>query len=205
MVKRAKPFYSRVYEINKQCEGMDSRFSVEEEDKLDFNQVQQAEDMIKAYKDAPRVVFSLQGASYHPIFDFINMPFKEDFHSIEEYYSTLFHELVHSTGAINRLNREGITDMTRFGSDKYAKEELIAEMGASMLCSMAGIESVQLEDNSASYIAGWLKKLNDDKKFIFSAASKAQAAVDFMLDIKYEEQDPLVEEKDLSKTDEISA
>ncbi|KON88293.1 hypothetical protein AF332_16790 [Sporosarcina globispora] len=184
--KMAKPYYYRVYEINKQCEGLASK--VDQTEKLDFNPVEEAEKLLAAYKDKPRIQYGPGGAYYMAIFDFINMPKKEDFHSVEEFYSTIFHELVHSTGSISRLKREGVVDPTKFGSEKYAKEELVAEMGASMICVMAGLDTTDLQENSASYINGWLQKLKGDKKFIFSAASQAQAAVDYMTGVSHEEE-----------------
>lgn len=183
--KMAKPFYSTVWEINTQCENMKSKF--EEVEGLDFNPIEEAETLIRKYKDIPKMKTGKDGAYYVPAFDFISMPEVEDFNSSEEYYSTLFHELIHSTGHSKRLCREGITDIAKFGSDKYAKEELVAEMGSSMLCAMVGIDNTTI-DNAASYIHGWLQKLKGDKKFIFSASSQAQQGVDYMLDITHEEQ-----------------
>ena len=100
----------------------------------------------------------------------VRVPMLDQFTSAEAYYSTLYHELVHSTGHESRLDRlEG----TGFGTGPYAKEELVAEMGAAMLCGMAGIENL---DQSAAYIANWLEPLRNDKKFVVSAAGMAQKA-----------------------------
>jgi antirestriction protein ArdC len=103
------------------------------------------------------------------------------FESAEGYYSTLFHELTHSTGHKSRLNRfeENSTDH-QFGSESYSKEELIAEMGAAMLAGMAGISQVTLS-NSASYLQSWIKRLKSDSRLIISAASHAQKAADYIL------------------------
>jgi antirestriction protein ArdC len=100
-----------------------------------------------------------------------------DFTSPEEFYSTLFHELVHSTGHESRLKRQFGKS---FGDEQYSKEELIAEIGAAMLCSMAGIEQVTIE-NSAAYIGGWLKALRNDKRMIVTASTAAQKAADYIL------------------------
>lgn len=194
--ERATPFYSRVWEINTQCEGLESK--VEIEDRLDFNPVEEAEALIAKYKNKPDIKKGGGRAAYSPIFDYIQMPLEESFHSIEEYYCTLFHELVHSTGHVTRLRRQDVIDAVRFGSETYAKEELVAEMGASMLCSLSGIDNSALNDNSAAYIHGWLKKLQGDKRFIFSAASQAQNAVDYMIGTNNEEEpEKLAEEEAL--------
>jgi antirestriction protein ArdC len=100
----------------------------------------------------------------------------QSFISSEEYYSTLFHELVHSTGASHRIDRQLTPD---YATDRYSKEELIAEIGAGFLCAMAGIENKTL-DNSASYINAWIDILKADHRIVISAASHAQKAVDYI-------------------------
>ena len=90
-----------------------------------------------------------KGAFYTPFTDNVNIPPISDFESAEDYYNVLFHEMVHSTGHQERLNREGVTGVISFGSQTYSKEELVAEMGASMLSGVVGIENYTL-DNSAS-------------------------------------------------------
>jgi antirestriction protein ArdC len=122
-------------------------------------------------------------AFYRPATDSIQMPEKQTFDSPEEYYSTLFHEFTHSTGHKSRLNRTGITETHFFGDEIYSKEELVAEMGAAMLCGVIGIENKTIK-NSASYIQSWLGKLKDDKKLVVHAAAAAQKAADFIIDVK---------------------
>ena len=90
-------------------------------------------------------------AWYRPANDTVGMPSRKAFNSAEEYYSTLFHELTHSTGHTSRIGREGIEKLNTFGSESYSKEELIAEMGAAMLAGVAGIERKTLA-NSAAYL-----------------------------------------------------
>jgi antirestriction protein ArdC len=97
----------------------------------------------------------------------------------EEYYSTLFHELTHSTGHATRLNRPTLTDLCPFGSTNYSREELVAEMGAAYLCSLTGIVNATI-DNSAAYIQGWLRRLRSDPKVLVQAAAQAQKAVDYL-------------------------
>lgn len=126
------------------------------------------------------------GAWYAPKRDKLNMPLLNQFESAEEYYCTLFHELTHSSGHVSRLNRDGITGTVKRGSDEYAREELIAEMGASFLCAAAGIDVASVTDNSAAYIAGWLSRLQNDKTLVLKAAAGAQKAADYLLNIERE-------------------
>lgn len=112
----------------------------------------------------------------------------KDFPKVEEYYSTLFHEFIHSTGHSNRLHRDGITSATaHFGSEEYSKEELVAEIGASMLTGLAGFVDITF-DNSTAYIQSWLRNLKNDKTLIVKAASQAQKAVDYILGVSYNEE-----------------
>jgi antirestriction protein ArdC len=110
----------------------------------------------------------------------VGMPARSAFHSAEEFYSTFFHELTHATGHPSRVGREGIMNHNPFGSEDYSKEELIAEMGAAMLCGVAGIEAQTL-GNSAAYLQAWISKLRSDSRLIVSAASQAQKAADYIL------------------------
>jgi antirestriction protein ArdC len=80
-------------------------------------------------------------------------------------YSTLFHELTHSTGHKSRLDRVGITDLGRFGDVNYSKEEMVAEMGAAYMCGLAGIENKTINE-SASYLKGWLLRLRNDSRLL---------------------------------------
>ena len=116
--------------------------------------------------------------AYNPDRDIMKMVDKKEFVNSEEYYSTNFHEMIHATG--KRLNRDlgGY-----FGSEKYSKEELVAEIGASYLCGVCGITNVTIE-NSVAYIKGWKNALKKDNKLITQAASAAQKAVDYLLDTK---------------------
>jgi antirestriction protein ArdC len=108
------------------------------------------------------------------------MPPKERFDHPEAYYATLFHELVHSTGHESRLGRPGITESIEFGKRTYSKEELVAEMGATFLCGQTGIENAVI-NNSASYIASWLRRLQNDPRLVVQAAAQSQKAADYIL------------------------
>lgn len=117
-------------------------------------------------------------AYYNEESDHIKMPDKKYFKSLSSYYATLFHELIHWTKSKTRLNRDPFS-ANRFGDNKYAFEELVAEIGSVFLCASLGIEP-EIRDDHASYILSWLKVLESDKKAIFKAASLAQEAVDYL-------------------------
>ena len=114
------------------------------------------------------------------------MPKQETFDSEEHYYATLFHEMGHSTGSESRLARPGVTNPIRYGSHRYSQEELCAEMSSAFLLAEAGIDSGSLMNNSASYVASWVKALRDDKKLVVFAAAQAQRAADHILDRSFE-------------------
>lgn len=122
-------------------------------------------------------------ACYVPATDTIQMPERRRFTGTdtsspaEAFYSTLCHELVHWSGSKSRLERDL---STRFGGEAYAMEELVAELGAAFLCSELGITSEPRVDH-ASYIRNWLAVLKNDKKAIFTAASKASQAADWLI------------------------
>lgn len=118
-------------------------------------------------------------AFYSPKGDFVQVPPFAAYGEPERYYSTLCHELTHWSGAKARLDRQF---GKRFGDKAYAFEELVAEMGAAFACARLGIENETREDH-ASYLASWLNVLKSDKRAIFTAASKAQAACDYLFDL----------------------
>lgn len=148
-------------------------------DEIEFNPIDRAEEIIAGYADGPPITHGGESACYSPSLDQIRMPKRHTFDCEEEYYSTLFHEMSHSTGAKKRLNRPGMEHIS-FGSEAYSKEELIAEMGAAFLCAQSGIGHATLK-NSSAYIRSWLERLKSDKKLIVQAAQKAQKAVDYIL------------------------
>lgn len=118
-------------------------------------------------------------AFYQPATDRIVLPLIRQFKETAEYYGTAFHEMVHSTGHMNRLNRLDRTAF--FGSELYSKEELIAEIGAAALVNRAGLETAKSFRNSAAYVQNWLQVLKNDKRFIVSAAGKAEKAVSLIM------------------------
>lgn len=118
-------------------------------------------------------------AFYRPSTDSITLPLLAQFKDAAEYYSTLFHEMTHSTGHHSRLDL--LTKVAAFGSEDYSKEELIAEIGAATLVNYAGLETSGTLTNSAAYIQSWLKAMQDDKRLIVSASGKAEKAVNLIL------------------------
>ena len=151
-----------------------------------FTPIEMAEQIIAGMPYKPEIKYGGNKASYSPMLDYVKLPVPTAFQSPEEYYSTAFHELTHSTGHASRVGRIGVTQTNYFGSHEYSKEELVAEMGAAFLCGHAGIENTIIE-NSAAYIAGWLKALKNDKTLLVHAAAQAQKASDFILNISHQE------------------
>jgi len=191
--KVLKPFlrYYKVFNVA-QCEGIP-------EDKIPQvkrpnNPIQECELIIENMPLRPSVLTGNYIPHYDPVSDSIGLPTLTDFNRSEDYYSTLFHELIHSTGHQSRLNREDITDGSSFGSETYSKEELTAEFGTCLLKAHAGFEE-PVGDNNVSYLKSWLKQLRNDNRFIVHASSQAQRAVDFILNVApAEKTDPVEEE-----------
>jgi antirestriction protein ArdC len=140
------------------------------------------EAVIKGYKNGPKhITTDPDSAFYLPKTDEVNLPKLERFKTPEGFYLTMFHELTHSTGHESRLSREGVTEPVKFKSERYAREELIAEMGAAFLAGHAGIGSEDVEDQNAAYLSSWLGVLENDTTLIFKAAADAQKAVNVIL------------------------
>lgn len=183
-IKKTIPYlkYINVFHVS-QVDGVEPR----ETNAIEHNPIEEAEEIIKAYNDREEtlIIEDVVGdnAYYAPALDIIRVPVKEQFKSINEYYATKFHEMIHSTGHNSRLNRfkDGVA-LASFGSEDYSKEELIAEIGSATLMSHVGIETTQSFNNSVHYIQSWLEALKNDKKLIVSASGKAQKAVEYILD-----------------------
>ena len=120
-------------------------------------------------------------AFYSVTGDYINLPTKDQYDEIEEFYCTAFHEMVHSTGHEKRLKRKELCSYSGFGSEMYSKEELTAEIGSACLMESVGIETEKCMKNSAAYIQSWLTALRNDKRMVVSAAGKAEKAVEYIL------------------------
>lgn len=172
--------YYKVFNVKTQTEGLNPK---QQEITFTHDPIESGEKIIALYINKPSISFNPGKACYIPHADRVSVPSKEDFPRIEEYYSTLFHELAHSTGHQSRLNRSGITGKVAFGSENYGKEELIAEMSAAMLCGIARIDNTI--ENSASYLAGWARAIKGDSRLIVMAAAAAQKAADYIQGIKF--------------------
>lgn len=169
--------YYYVYHID-DCEGVKARV---QKVVSPLKPIESAEKVIADYFGRESVTLSVETsdrACYSPSLDRVTIPKLEQYEVAEEYYSTAFHEMVHSTGHSSRLNREF---GSHFGSEQYSKEELIAEIGSAFLCSESGLENEKCFHNSVGYIQGWAKMLKEDKRLILSAASKAEKAVKYIL------------------------
>lgn len=156
--------------------------------------IKAAEAIVKSMPKRPYIQHSKQRRAYYsPGGDFVHMPYIGAFDKEQEYYSTFFHELTHSTGHESRLDRELSMD-----KKKYAFEELIAELGASYLCAESGVLYFTLK-NSAAYITSWSRKLREemeaDNKFFLKAAAKAQQASDFILDVNRKQKSAVKKDK----------
>jgi len=114
-------FYN-VFEINKQCEGLTSKRKVEV---FEHDPIEEAEKIWSGFINPPQMSFESGKAFYVPKLDKISIPPLEDYRNPHEYYSTMFHEMVHSTGHISRLKRPGIEEIASFGSETYSKEVLL--------------------------------------------------------------------------------
>ena len=122
-------------------------------------------------------------AYYSPAQDVIHIPSLWQYEYPEEYYSTALHEIVHSTGHVNRLNRPGLHN-TAFGSETYSKEELIAEIGCACIMNHLGIETDHSIRNSTGYVQGWLRALQNDKRLVVYAAGQAEKAAKYIFEEK---------------------
>jgi antirestriction protein ArdC len=182
--KISKPFllrYYRVFNLS-QTEGIAHKLGLAEASAKPIADIDACERIVSDMPNPPHIVTNGEAmgkAWYRPSSDTVGIPSKSAFHDSEGFYSTLFHELTHSTGHASRIGREGIEHVNAFGSDSYSREELIAEMGAAMLCGVTGIAPVTLE-NSAAYLKSWITALRGDSKLLVTAASAAQKAADYI-------------------------
>ena len=178
--RKSKPFLLRFYHVFnvEQTEGIADKLGLTGASPR-VPDLEQCEAIVSGMPNPPKREQDCR-AWYRPSTDTVGVPARGLFNSPEEYYSTLFHELTHSTGHASRVGREGIEQLNTFGSESYSREELIAEMGAAMLCGMMGIEQATIQ-NSAAYLKTWIERLKSDSKLLVSAASAAQKASDYIL------------------------
>ena len=175
--ERAIPFLKGYNVFNvEQIEGLPAHFTAPAAPQLNPDQRIAAAD---AFFEATGAEIRHGGASacYIPSQDVIRMPEFETFRDAESYYATLAHECTHWTRHESRLNRD--FGRKQFGDAGYAREELVAELGAAFLCADLGITLEDREDHAA-YIASWLEVLKGDKRAVFTAAAHAQRAADYL-------------------------
>ncbi len=171
--------YYNVFHLS-QCEGIKAKYAQELTETANADET--AEKIIADYVQREGVqMVNEQGnaAYYQPATDKIVLPLMAQFAETAEYYSTAFHEMVHSTGHEKRLNR--LDAPAHFGSEDYSREELTAEIGSAALVNHCGLETRNSFKNSTAYIQNWLQVLKNDKRFIVSAAGKAEKAVNYIL------------------------
>jgi antirestriction protein ArdC len=168
--------YDRVFNLD-QADAVPEKYKM---NTVPVEEIPDAQAVLDGYiSRGPALIHGGSQAYYTSVDDTITLPARESFTGSPEYYSTAFHEAGHSTGHSKRLKRPGVEDFDHFGSDKYGKEELVAEMTSAMVCSATGIETTF--DNSAAYIASWIKAIKGDVSLVTQAASAAQAAADLIL------------------------
>lgn len=176
--------WSTVFKVS-QCDGISQKYHTDADRLYDFNADKTADEVASDYVTREGITLKYvhgNKACYSPDFDTVTMPLPEQFKDSGEYYSTLFHELTHSTGHEKRLNR--LKKAAAFGNEEYSTEELVAEIGAASVLATLGIESPSTLRNSAGYIQNWLKALKNDKKMIVTAAGRAEKAIKMILNIK---------------------
>lgn len=174
--------YYNVFHIS-QVDGVEPK----ERKTYDIKPVENADKILNDYLTREHIKVEQTASNeayYSPNRDLIHLPLTEQFKSVEGYYETFIHESIHSTGHSSRLNRLHTGINASFGSETYSKEELCAELGSAFLMNMLGIETDKSFRNASSYIQGWLEVLRNDNRFIISASSKAEKAVEYILNVK---------------------
>lgn len=176
--KKNVPFlkYSSVFHIS-QVEGVEPLEKSSEK----VISIENVDDIVETYVRRENIDFQARASNqayYNLISDSVVVPVKEQYQHINEYYSTVFHELIHSTGHKTRLNRDV---KASFGSEKYSKEELVAEIGTATVLNFLNIETELTFQNNVAYIQSWIKKMKEDNKVIIWAASQAEKAVNYIM------------------------
>ena len=188
--KERAPFvlcYYTVFNVE-QCDGLTLPQIEQPTAKTEFETDENCEAIVTGWANRPALHLTSETehrACYRPGTDSVHMPVRSRFVDAAHYFSTLFHELVHSTGHESRLNR---TFGARFGDELYSKEELVAEMGAAYLCAIAGIANEHTDRNTTAYIQSWIAALEEDNRLIVHAAANAQKAVDLIVGTTFEEE-----------------
>lgn len=166
------------------CEGLEQKFHLDGEKLYNFAEDTTAEQVARDYIKREGITYNpVKGnrAYYSPELDTVVTPLPEQFQNSEEYYSTLFHELTHSTGHESRLNR--ISKEAAFGNELYSTEELVAEIGSASIMATLGLETPGSLNNSAAYVKNWLQALKNDKKMIVVASARAEKAIRMIFNV----------------------
>lgn len=176
--------YYNVFHIN-DCTGIESKLESKPA-AVATEPIERAEEIVNGYVGREATLKFRNSepsnrAYYSPTSDTVVVPMLSQYSIAEEYYSTTFHELTHSTMAESRCNRKKDNAMAAFGSKNYSREELVAELGSAMLCTVAELNCEKAFKNSVAYIQGWLKALANDNKMIIWAASRAEKAARYIL------------------------
>jgi antirestriction protein ArdC len=169
--------YSFVYNVS-QCSGIPAHLIPESQ--RERYPIAVCDSIILHMKHKPKIRYDENVAYYHPRYDFINVPDIAYFVEEKAFYATLFRQLVHATGHRKRLNRKDLTEPTLFTTHAYSTEELVGEIGACYLQSIAGIFYDTLSDWDA-YVEGWIAKIRHDKRCVITASDMAQEAVDYII------------------------
>jgi antirestriction protein ArdC len=180
--------YYNVFHID-DCEGIPTKIKKERE-QSDMKPIELADKVANEYvdrEDTLKLEVKLSNSAYYsPATDTVVVPQLDQYEVAEEFYSTLFHELVHSTGVSKRCDR-GLNKVSSKHSDEYSREELVAEMGSAMILNQLGIDNEKAFKNSVAYVQSWLRELKNDNRMIVWAASRAEKAVKYIRGIKEDE------------------
>jgi len=172
--------YYNVFNLS-QCEGIDpAKLPSSDPPNPNFDPIGKADQLIEEWYDCPVIKLNQNHAYYSPSQDIVGMPNPQSFYNESGYYSVLFHELTHSVGHINRLDRHSKMRNLTFNSHEYSAEELVAEMGAAYLCGICGIEQETIP-NSTAYIQSWIRTFKNDPKVLIIGAGQAVKSVDYIL------------------------
>lgn len=182
--------YYNVFHID-DCEGIESKIKPGDKPEPNISPIEAAEKVINDYVGREESLTFHNNkpsdkAYYSPLSDMVCVPMLTQYAIAEEYYSTTFHELTHSTMTEKRCNRKQ-EKLAAFGSEDYSREELVAEIGSAMLCHSVSIDCDKAFTNSVAYIQGWLKRLKNDNKMIVWASSRAEKAAKYILGLNESE------------------
>lgn len=180
--------YYNVFHID-DCEGIPTKIKKERE-QSDLKPIELADKVANEYvdrEDTLKLEVKLSNRAYYsPATDTVVVPQLDQYEVAEEFYSTMFHELVHSTGVSKRCDR-GLNKVSSKHSDEYSREELVAEIGSAMILNQLGIDNEKAFKNSVAYVQSWLRELKNDNRMIVWAASRAEKAVKYIKGIKEDE------------------